>query len=174
MKKILLTLVSILVFSGLAFQYAQKKYEIPTVHAVQFVTVVSADKESSVSDKEEASQFLAETVIGWTHSPAFSQKLGFGISGKKQERQNFILEFDAQNPEISQKNDEKLQKILEEKLSLYNTGSNTQFSFLFEKVVISENIPKKSLWIIAGGILGLFVGASLGELFFRPKKRKKK
>ena len=77
---------------------------------------------------------------------------------------------------ISGKAKEKVQKlrdILEEKLSLYNKKSKTQFNFLFENPVITENIPKKSMWSIAGGILGLFFGASFGEFIFRKKSSKR-
>lgn len=171
MKKILITLVSILIFSGIGFAFAQKKYEHPSFHAVVFTTVVSADADSSVADKEVSSQGLSETIIGWTHSPIFTQKTGFGVSGKKQERQNIILEFDAPSPEISQENAEKMKQVLEEKLSEYNTLSQTQFSLLFEKTVVSENIPKKSMWVIAGGILGLFIGSFLAEFCFRRRKK---
>ena len=135
---------------------------------------MSADTDSSVADKEVSSQGLSETIIGWTYSPNFSQQLGFGISAKKQERQNIIFEFDAKNPEISGKNAEKIQSVLTQKLAQYNEASQTKFSFLFEDAVISQNIPKKSMWSIAGSIVGLFVGASLGELIFRRREKNKK
>lgn len=171
MKKILITLVSILIFSGIGFGFAQKKYENPSFHAVVFTTVVSADTGSSVADKEVSSQGLSETIIGWTHSPLFSQKLGFGVAGKKQERQNIVLEFDAENAEISAENAEKMKTVLQAKLSEYNTLSQTEFALLFEETVVTENIPKKSMWILAGGIFGLFFGSFIAEFFFRRRKK---
>jgi len=174
MKKILITLVSVLIFAGLGFSFAEKKYEQPSFHTVIFATIVSADTDSSVSDKELSSQGLSETIIGWTYSPNFSQQLSFGISAKKQERQNIVFEFDAENPEISEKNAEKIELVLNQKLAQYNEASQTKFSFLFENPVISQNIPKKSMWSIAGAIVGLFVGASLGEIIFRRRGKNKK
>lgn len=174
MKKTLIIIACILIFSGGGYIAAEKKYEVPTFHSTTFVTVVSADKNSSVADKEVSSQGLSETIIGWTHSPLFSQKMGFHISGKKQERQNIILEFDTEHSvdskEMAQQNTQ-LKSVLIQKLSDYNTLSKTEFALLFEEAVISENIPKKSMWILAGAILGLFIGASLSEIFIKNRAR---
>ena len=173
--------MGVLIFSGLGFVFAEKKYKNPSFHTVIFVTVVSADKNSSVADKEVSSQGLSETIIGWTHSPFFIQNLGFGVSGKKQERQNMVFEFDTEvldihnltssiGNKISEENAEKVKSALNQKLSDYNKLSETKFALLFEDSVISKNIPKKSMWSIAGGIIGFFVIASVGEVIFRRRR----
>lgn len=174
MKKILTTLFCILIFGAIGLIIAQKKYAEPNFTTILFATVVSADENSSVADKEVSSQGLSETIIGWTYSPLFGENLGFGVSAKKQERQNIVLQFETPTEKKAQENAEKLQKQLQEKLKNYNQLSETKFNFLFESPVIRQNTPKKSMLGIAGAILGLFFGSFLSEFLYRGRKNRKK
>ncbi len=139
---------------------AQKSY-----NNVLFTTVLSADENSSVEEKETASQFLAEAVIGWTLSPAFTSSLDFSIAGKKQERGNLVFQFDSASKEEGLTRSAAIKGRLLEKLEAYNAAARTSFGMLFEPVQTTEKQFKSFSWGVLGAMLGFFIVLVGLELF---------
>lgn len=145
----------------------EKSYEMTL-----FMTVLSSDEDSSIQEKETAAHFFAEAVLGWTLSPAFTEELNFSLFSRKQERGNIVFQFSSESPDELKKMQNHFQRILEKKLSHYNSLANTQFSLLLDNPVIEEKTPKKSFWTMGGLIAGFFLGLFLleGWKFFRRKQ----
>lgn len=137
-----------------------------------FMTVLSSDSGSSIEEKETASHFFAEAVLGWTLSPTFVNDLGFPLFSRKQERANIIFQFTGSSHEELKKMQKKFELQLEKKLSRYNSLAKTRFALLLDHPSIEEKIPKKSFWTMGGGIAGFFIGLFLveGWMFWRRKK----
>lgn len=125
---------------------------------VLFSTVLSSDDISSVEEKETASHFFAEALLGWTLSPAFTNQLGFPITSRKQERANVIFQFTSASQDESAQRLEIFSDTLRNKLNMYNTQAKTQFSVLFDAPVTEEKRAKKSFWTVGGMAGGFFLG----------------
>jgi len=137
---------------------AQQKTVQMEYNNTLFTTVISADKESSIEEKETASHFFAEAVLGWTISPQFTNQLGFSISGKKQERGNIIFQFSSKTKEEGFTKSQEIQKNLNAKLNTYNIQAKTEFSFLFEPIFTNQKQFKQFSWGLLGAMLGFFGG----------------
>jgi hypothetical protein len=163
-------------FSTLAFflvglAFSASKNQEPSFSTVAFVTVGSADRDSSIADKEVAPANFSETIIGWAHSPNFSDTLGFGVSSRQQERQNIVFEYTSPSQEAAQKNFLTLQSVLNTKLKNYNQQFSTRYGFFFEKAHTKKQQPKVVMSGVGGGILGFFLGAILAEIVLRRRKK---
>lgn len=167
MTKFSIITIAVFLILGLLGGYAaaEKKYSTPTYSVTLFSTLVSRDKNSDVSSREQASTYFGESIIGWTLSPNFTDSLGFGVGARKQERQNIVFQFSSVS-EAEGKNRAKIfQEKISEKLEKYNTQSQSDFLLMIDTPSISENNPKKIFWVIGGGILGLFFGLLGSEIF---------
>lgn len=148
---------------GAGMIWAKNQQTEPVYEATFFTTVLSADTNSSVEEKETASHFFAEAILGWTLSPYFTETLGFPVSSKKQERGNIIFQFSSPSHTQTEAYSKKLESLLSAKLSQYNTSSNTQFILLSDPVQIQPKTVKQSMWSIIGAGLGFFGGLMLLE-----------
>lgn len=152
-------------------QAQQKEY-----NNILFTTVISGDENSSVEEKETASHFFAEAILGWTISPTFIKNIGFSLSGKKQERGNIIFQFASKTPEEGQTRSEILSKEINTKLKQYNNRAKTEFVLLFEPLQTEEKQFKKFSWGIIGAMLGFFIALFMIEgvrliSFFKKEKK---
>jgi len=168
----LILLFFTIVGSLTAWVFTSKTVAERSFESTLFMTLVSSDENSSVEEKETASHFFAEALLGWTLSPAFVENLGFPISSRKQERANMVFQISGVSPEDLKEKQKIFESVLEKKLSQYNTLANTRFSLLLDRPVIEERIPKKSFWTMGGGIAGFFLGLFLleGWKFWKRKK----
>ncbi len=135
---------------------------VPITQGILFGTLVSADRESSVSEKESATNFFAETIVGWTHSPAFRTAVLTGQNGdfsaQKQERQNMVFTITAPD-EIAVKNlSEALTHGLNAQLADVNRVSETVYKIIFSPVSVSVLSPRMFLRILSGAIFGVVFG----------------
>lgn len=153
---------------------AEKKYKNPEYSGIIFTTLVTADKNSSVLEKETASNFLGESIIGWTLSPGFTKSLGFNIDARKQERQNLIFQFSGISEEEVTEKSFKVENTIKAMLLNYNINSKTEFKLLFDDISIEKKNPKKYLLSITGAIAGFFLSLILIEIFRIIKKKKRR
>ncbi len=167
----------IILFTGLGSIIGwQKSNSIinPTEYeTVLFATVLSSDAQSSIEEKETASHFFSEAILGWTLSPAFKQSLSFDISSRKQERGNIIFRFISPSQTLAQDRATTFISVLRAKLKQYNTVAKTQFNILFDPPITTEKSPHKSFWTIGGAISGFFLGLFFLELALFLRKEKK-
>lgn len=171
-KVLVVVLFSIL--GGIIGLFLTEKQSITTKYnSTIFTSVLSSDINSSIEEKETASHFFAEAVLGWTLSPDFKKDIDFDFSGRKQERSNLIFTLSDSSEEESMKNSFLLIDNLQKKLDKYNNQANTKFSLLSDNPVIKKFEPKKSYWGIMGVIAGFFIGLVLLELSILFYNRRK-
>lgn len=148
---------------GVGMIWATEQQEAPVYEATFFTTVLSADEQSSIEEKETASHFFAEAILGWTLSPYFTETLGFSLSSKKQERGNIIFQFSSSSHKQTQEYANTLESLLSAKLTQYNASAKTQFMLLSDPVQIQPKTAKQSMWSIIGAGIGFFGGLLLLE-----------
>ncbi|MEI7510895.1 MAG: hypothetical protein WCJ84_01915 [Candidatus Peregrinibacteria bacterium] len=163
-------LVGMVIMAILSFSAA------PSAQGILFATLVSADRDSSISEKEGATNFFAETIIGWTHSPAFRNEVLQGkngnFSGQKQERQNMVFTISTSNAEEANQLSQSLTQSLNAQLADVNRVSETMYRIIFSPLQVTENSPK-SLWrIVAGAIFGGIIGIFAIPLAQRAKRKR--
>ncbi|HID92391.1 TPA: hypothetical protein EYG96_03270 [Candidatus Gracilibacteria bacterium] len=165
--------VTTLIGSFIGFQKSNTEINTTQYETVIFATVLSSDELSSVEEKETASHFFAEAILGWTLAPDFKNQLNFGISSRKQERGNIIFEFTSLSEKTAEVKTEKFITTLNYKLSQYNTSAKTQFKLLLDTPITTEKSPNKSFWTMGGGIAGFFFGLFATELFIFLRRKEK-
>jgi len=167
---------------GVLFLTVSHAFVKTTYETTTFLTVLSADPDSSVSEKESASSFLVETIIGWTRSPSFQEQVikdetGISISAKKQERQNLVLIAQSTTEKASKNASSRFHKVLEEELEQYNTLSNTAFTIRSWSPKTVAKKANKVFAFVGGSVLGFFGWFVAMEILFwftasRKQKRK--
>ena len=174
--KISVIALTTIIGSVIGLQKSNSEVTTTQYETVVFATVLSSDTQSSVEEKETASHFFSEAVLGWTLSPDFKNKLQFDISSRKQERGNIIFEFTSVSEQKAKTKTETFLKTLKDKLSRYNTAANTQFNLLLDTPITTEKSSHKNFWTMGGGIAGFFFGLFATELFifFYAQKKKEK
>ena len=137
-----------------------------------FSMVLSSDDLSSVEEKETASHFFAEAVLGWTLSPAFRSDLGFDMFSRKQERANMVFEISSSSEQEAVERTQTFIDVMTKKLNSYNEKAKTQFAILFDAPQTSQKEVKKSYWTVGGMAGGFFLGLMLleGWRFARREK----
>lgn len=132
-------------------------------HTTVFTTIGNASSSSS-QENEQASTYFGETLMGWFRNPVFLDKIytEAGITGNlsahKQERQNLILEIDAENKENNTKLAEASLKVLESEIASFNQKTQNKFTLMNLGTTTYENPLKKSVLILAiVAMLGLII-----------------
>lgn len=143
--------------------------------SITFITVVSSDENSSVSEKESAANFFSETLIGWSRDPSFQQevmavsKISGNFSLQRQERRNLVLitssEIESHTPIIQKEALKALQKRIYE----HNQISKTNYDLIVSSATNNQKSPDLVFGFLGGSILGMFLG---GSIFYIQKNRK--
>jgi hypothetical protein len=148
-----------LLFSALT---QHTKYE-----TITFITVVSSDEDSSVSEKESAANFFTETLIGWTRDPSFQEevmamsKIPGNFSLQRQERRNLVLITSSERENHSDIILKEALKTLQERIYEHNIISKTNYDLIIAPATNNQKNPTLLFGFLGGLVLGMFFGGSI-------------
>lgn len=135
-----------------------------------FISISVQDKQpytSSAFDNLQAADQMTESIQGWLKDPSLqaeisnSTGLNYAIKGKRQEKNNLIINFTSEDSISAEKYSQSIVKILTDRLAQYSKNSNLSF-FLNPTPLHSTNSPHRATILL---ILALLLGALLGYGF---------
>lgn len=131
-------------------------------HTTVFTTIANQSNSSS-QENEQASTYFGETLMGWFRNPAFLEKIykqtttEGSLSAHKQERQNLIIEIDANSELENEQLAEAALKILESEIAVFNHTTENKFQLLNLGITTYQNPLKNTVVILATFLAALFL-----------------
>lgn len=158
-------LITLLV-AGTTLGLVLYKNRSPFVSTV-FVSIGNAQKgmqsENSAFDNVQAADHFTETVQGWFKNPVFQKRIRIEGSSetsvRKQEKQNLVLSFTSENPEVARKMNETTRSELQREIDSYNAATKNEFVI----AIFASNVEEKPLPLMLFLIVSLFGGAVLSS-----------
>lgn len=173
-RRLLLILVGVLIFGGVAFVYTGQleSEEGTTIFVTMGATLPDGVAVGALgaSQNENVVDQFTQTVQGWVSNPDFQrrveERVGEAVSMgvRKQEKQNLIVTVSPKSAASS------VMMILDEEMLVYNERTNTSFVVALSSMTSYLNEPNLKLNLLVAVLLGLLVmgvGVVLGEYLRR-------
>lgn len=130
--------------------------------------------EIDMYENVQAADQFTETVQGWFKNPTLTSRIEeqsntkVAFTARKQEKQNLIVTYKAENEQIGGKIAESLQSTLQQEITEYNEGTNSNFQIALYSIDIKNQNISSVLFAFLGAIIGLFLGifVSYGYEYF--------
>lgn len=123
------------------------------------------NQNTSLLEAVQAADQFTETIQGWFKDPSFLSKISndpTGISARKQEKQNLIVEYEKNTREEATNLSSEIKHALQEQLENYNAQTQNGFTLgVFSTTVTTKNYPIGLVILL--GIIGGFVA---GQVLF--------
>ncbi len=123
------------------------------------------NQNTSLLEAVQAADQFTETIQGWFKDPSFLSKISndpTGISARKQEKQNLIVEYEKNTREEATNLSSEIKHALQEQLENYNAQTQNGFTLgVFSTTVTTKNYPLGLVILL--GIIGGFVA---GQVLF--------
>lgn len=124
---------------------------------------------TSYDDVQAADQFT-ESVQGWFKNPDLLQRIEStaqveaALSARKQEKQNLVVTFYAENEEQAQTIADATIEELRQEIDRYNEQTQSSFALAIASVTIAQQPAKTIILSLLGLVLGLVLAIGLAYL----------
>lgn len=160
LKRNLKVLIAALTISLIVSFYWSSQQEA-SFHTTIFTTIAN-QSESSTQENEQASTYFGETLMGWFRNPAFLDKIYSqanaqgSLSAHKQERQNLIIEIDADSEANSEALAGAAFSVLQTEIEQFNQDTENKYQLLDLGMTTYQNPLKQAVFILAAIFAVLF------------------
>lgn len=172
-RKLLAVFALIGIVAALASGLLFKK---TTYEGIIFLTIGAAQpeelnyREYSTYETVRAADQFTETIQGWTKNPSFIKKIqdnagfSFGISARKQEKQNLVISITSDSEEKVGKAAQKTLLAIGEEIKIYNEATKGAFNIAHATTHIEKKETKLPTNVLFGLIFGVLVGLAYAIL----------
>lgn len=138
-----------------------------------FVSISVQDKQGATNAYEnlQAADQITESVQGWLKDPSLQAEinnktsLDYSIRGKRQEKNNLLINFASSSPSTAQQYSYSIIETLNQRLQQYSRNSDLNFYINAQPLHSSESPSRAAIYLILSTLAGLILGYSFSWLF---------
>jgi|GEM_PF-5414104 len=144
-----------------------------------FVSISIQDKQKATNAYEnlQAADQITESIQGWLKDPSLQQQLhqqtnlNFPFSGKRQEKNNLLINFTSSDQASASIFSEALIKTLKQRVTEYSQNSDLTILLNPQTLFTSKKSNPQAVYLIIATLLGLLLGLIFSWLYEEISKK---
>ena len=146
-----------------------------------FVSISIQDKQKSTNAYEnlQAADQITESIQGWLKDPSLQQQLhqqtglNFPFSGKRQEKNNLLINFVSSDQASASTFNQALVSTLKQRVTEYSQNSDLTILLNPQTLFTSQKSNPQAIYLIIATLLGLTLGLIFSWLYEEINGRSK-